>query len=252
MAFELFVALRYLLARRKQAFISLISLISTLGVAVGVMALVIALGADDGACRESCATGSSARRRTCTCGRQVASRTTARRSPRFAPSRALLAPGPPSSGRRSSRPHEPTRSSVSRVLIRPSRPASTDIQRAMQSGSIEALAPVSEEELPGILIGRNLAEQLGVGTGDTGNVAFAAGHLVAHGHDSTDASRACRGRLHAGAIRVRRGVRIRFARVRRAVAGQGGSRSHRVTGRRTSTRRLASRNASQPSLASST
>src|SRR5687767_771882 len=43
MAFEFFVALRYLLARRKQAFISLISLISTIGVAVGVMALVIAL-----------------------------------------------------------------------------------------------------------------------------------------------------------------------------------------------------------------
>ena len=41
--FELFVAVRYLLARRKQAFISLISLISTLGVMVGVMALLIAL-----------------------------------------------------------------------------------------------------------------------------------------------------------------------------------------------------------------
>jgi lipoprotein-releasing system permease protein len=40
---ELFVALRYLLAKRKQAFISLISLISTLGVAVGVMALIVAL-----------------------------------------------------------------------------------------------------------------------------------------------------------------------------------------------------------------
>ena len=43
MSFELFIALRYLLARRKQAFISLISLISTLGVTVGVMALIIAL-----------------------------------------------------------------------------------------------------------------------------------------------------------------------------------------------------------------
>src|SRR5512147_842098 len=41
--FELHVALRYLLARRKQAFISVISLISILGVVVGVMALVIAL-----------------------------------------------------------------------------------------------------------------------------------------------------------------------------------------------------------------
>ncbi len=37
------VALRYLLAKRRQAFISVISLISTLGVTVGVMALVIAL-----------------------------------------------------------------------------------------------------------------------------------------------------------------------------------------------------------------
>ena len=43
MSVELFVALRYLLARRKGAFISLISLISVLGVAVGVMALLIAL-----------------------------------------------------------------------------------------------------------------------------------------------------------------------------------------------------------------
>ncbi len=41
--FELQIALRYLLAKRKQAFISVISLISTLGVTVGVMALVIAL-----------------------------------------------------------------------------------------------------------------------------------------------------------------------------------------------------------------
>ena len=43
MPFELHIALRYLLAKRKQAFISVISLISTLGVTVGVMALVIAL-----------------------------------------------------------------------------------------------------------------------------------------------------------------------------------------------------------------
>ena len=43
MSFELYIALRYLLAQRKQAFISLISLISTLGVTLGVMALVVAL-----------------------------------------------------------------------------------------------------------------------------------------------------------------------------------------------------------------
>jgi lipoprotein-releasing system permease protein len=41
--YELFIASRYLLARRKQAFISLISLISGVGVAVGVTALLIVL-----------------------------------------------------------------------------------------------------------------------------------------------------------------------------------------------------------------
>ena len=41
--FELYVATRYLLARRRQAFISVISAVSALGVTVGVMALVIAL-----------------------------------------------------------------------------------------------------------------------------------------------------------------------------------------------------------------
>src|SRR5438046_43567 len=41
--FELFVAVRYLLARRKQAFISLISFISVIGLMIGVMAVLIAL-----------------------------------------------------------------------------------------------------------------------------------------------------------------------------------------------------------------
>ena len=43
MSFELFVARRYLTARRKQAFISVITLISVLGIAIGVAALVIAI-----------------------------------------------------------------------------------------------------------------------------------------------------------------------------------------------------------------
>src|SRR5881394_230513 len=42
-SFSWFVARRYLTARRRQTFISLISLVSILGVGVGVMALVIAL-----------------------------------------------------------------------------------------------------------------------------------------------------------------------------------------------------------------
>ncbi len=48
MKFELFVALRYLRARRKQTMVSIISAISIIGIAAGVMALVIALALSTG------------------------------------------------------------------------------------------------------------------------------------------------------------------------------------------------------------
>jgi lipoprotein-releasing system permease protein len=48
MKFELFVALRYLRAKRKQTMVSVISGISVLGIAAGVMALVIALSLSTG------------------------------------------------------------------------------------------------------------------------------------------------------------------------------------------------------------
>src|SRR6266545_4826878 len=43
MPYELFIGLRYLKAKRKTAFISIITLISTAGVTLGVMALIIVL-----------------------------------------------------------------------------------------------------------------------------------------------------------------------------------------------------------------
>lgn len=46
--FELFLSLRYLRAKRKQAFISVITVISVLGVMVGVMALVVVLSVMNG------------------------------------------------------------------------------------------------------------------------------------------------------------------------------------------------------------
>src|SRR3984885_128773 len=46
--FELFVARRYLRAKRKQVMISVITAISIVGVAAGVMALVIALAVNNG------------------------------------------------------------------------------------------------------------------------------------------------------------------------------------------------------------
>ena len=48
MTFELFISLRYLLAKRRQTFISLITIISVAGVAVGVMALIVVLAVMNG------------------------------------------------------------------------------------------------------------------------------------------------------------------------------------------------------------
>ena len=48
MSFELFIASRYLVSRRKQTFISVISLMSVLGVAIGVAALVVVMGVYNG------------------------------------------------------------------------------------------------------------------------------------------------------------------------------------------------------------
>jgi len=48
LSFELFVATRYLLSRRKHSFISVISLISIAGIALGVAALIVVLGVMNG------------------------------------------------------------------------------------------------------------------------------------------------------------------------------------------------------------
>jgi lipoprotein-releasing system permease protein len=46
--FELFVARRYLRAKRKEAVVSIVTAISVVGVAAGVMALIIALAINNG------------------------------------------------------------------------------------------------------------------------------------------------------------------------------------------------------------
>jgi lipoprotein-releasing system permease protein len=48
MRFERFIALRYLLTKRNHAFISVISWVSILGVALGVAALIVVLGVMNG------------------------------------------------------------------------------------------------------------------------------------------------------------------------------------------------------------
>ena len=48
MSFELFVAVRYLRAKRKTRFISIVTVISVIGVATGVAALIVAMAINNG------------------------------------------------------------------------------------------------------------------------------------------------------------------------------------------------------------
>jgi lipoprotein-releasing system permease protein len=176
MSFELFVALRYLLARRKQAFISLISLISVLGVAVGVMALLIALALMTGLQGElrDRIIGSAAHVYVFRAGgMQDVERdiTNLRQLPRVqgaAP--AVLGKAMITS--------DTGEGFIDIKGIDPEREKTvTDLQSSLRKGSAEALNRGSDQ-VPGILIGTDLANSLEVDVGDRVQVMSPQGTIT--------------------------------------------------------------------------
>jgi lipoprotein-releasing system permease protein len=176
MRFELFIALRYLLARRKQAFISVISFISTLGVAVGVMALIIALALMTGLQGElrDRILGSTAHVYVWKTGgiddhqAEVAKLMTVPGVRGAAPAMigyALI-----------SSDAETTFINIKGIdpLLEGN---VTDVQKTMQSGSIDGLTRESADGVPGILIGTQLAQKLGVIVGDPVSLLTTQGTL---------------------------------------------------------------------------
>jgi lipoprotein-releasing system permease protein len=162
--FELFVAVRYLLARRKQAFISLISLISTLGVMVGVMALLIALALMTGLQGElrDRIVGSSAHIFVHKVG-GIQDIDAEMAKLKGVPRVLGAAPVINSLGMISGGTQD---AFVTIKGILPARePEVTEIGKAMQTGSLAALNP-TEGQPPGIVIGRELASKLGSSVGD--------------------------------------------------------------------------------------
>jgi len=164
MKFELFIALRYLLARRKQAFISLISLISVLGVAVGVMALLIALALMTGLQGElrDRIVGSAAHVYVFKVGgvqdvgSEIEQMLKLPRVQGAAP--ALLGKAMITS--------EKGLGFIDVKGIDPAREQTvTQLKSSMRKGSPEALDR-GADDLPGILIGKDLAETLEVSIGD--------------------------------------------------------------------------------------
>jgi lipoprotein-releasing system permease protein len=163
--FELHIAWRYLLAKRKQAFISLISLISMLGVAVGVTALVIALALMTGLQGElrDRILGSSAHVYVWKQGgiadyhaevaklRQVPGVTGA------AP--AILGKALLRTGRADA--------FITFKGIDPALEGSvTDLARSVEQGALKGLVRTADGAAPGILIGTDLSRQIGAALGN--------------------------------------------------------------------------------------
>src|ERR671913_1086374 len=165
MPFELHIAWRYLLAKRKQAFISLISLISMLGVAVGVTALVIALALMTGLQGElrDRILGSSAHVYVWKQGgiadyhAEVAKLRKVPGVTGAAPAilgKALL--------RRGREDAFITFKGIDPALEE----SVTDLGRSVEQGALKALVQTADGAAPGILIGADLSRQIGPALGD--------------------------------------------------------------------------------------
>jgi lipoprotein-releasing system permease protein len=176
MRFELFIALRYLLARRRQAFISLISLISTLGVAVGVMALIIALALMTGLQGElrDRILGSTPHIYVWRTG-GIADYQAEVGKLRAVPHVTAAAPAILGKALVST---ESGDAFITFKGIDPAlEPGVTDIERTMQQGNVTGVATRSDEDLPGILVGTHLAELLRVRVGDSVTLTTPQGTL---------------------------------------------------------------------------
>ena len=178
--FELHIAFRYLLAKRKQAFISVISLISTLGVAVGVAAVVIALAVMTGLQQElrDRILGSNPHVYVSRVGGIDDYRAEVGRL-REMPNIVGAAPAVLGQGlisaNRGTNPVEIK--GVDPAL----EPTVTDVKRAMQSGNLDALVNRGDE-IPGIVLGQDLASSLGVSVGDSVQVLTLEGVLTPMGN----------------------------------------------------------------------
>lgn len=182
MRFEWFVCLRYLKAKRKQSFISLISLISVAGVMVGVMALIVVLAVMTGFTSEfrDKILGINSHVVVQDLGGTLPDyRTTAATIAKipgvvgvtpYIYSQAMLTGGAGGTG------------AVLRGLDPASATSVLDLNRHMVAGTIDALNPANGNQgLPGIILGKELANQLQVMVGDRVKLLSAAGPLTPMG-----------------------------------------------------------------------
>jgi lipoprotein-releasing system permease protein len=177
--FELRVALRYLTARRKQAFISVISGISVLGVTVGVMALMIALGLMTGLQGEirSRILGATAHISVFKSGSVTIegwreAMDTLRRVPR------VLGAAPAVYGKGLLTSSTGSAVATLKGVLPVYERSVTELGSQVATGSLDALREgASDGAQPPVLLGRDLAQSLGVAVGDVVSLTSPQGRL---------------------------------------------------------------------------
>jgi len=183
MAYELFIGLRYLKAKRKQTFISVITFISILGITVGVTALIIVL---------SVMTGFEENLREKILGINANVVVTELGAPmkeyKEVSSRVLQVPGvvgatPFTYNQAMISASGGVIGAVIRGLDMETTGSVTVLPEKIKEGSMEGLRPRLGEgaESAGIIIGRELARNIGVSVGDTVNVISPMGTMTPAG-----------------------------------------------------------------------
>jgi lipoprotein-releasing system permease protein len=173
--FELHIALRYLLAKRKQAFISVISLISTLGVTVGVMAVIIALAVMTGLQEElqKRILGSNPH---IFVYKRGGIEDYHQEVEKLRAVQGVTGAAPEILGKALITTPEAQEFVTFKGIDPALEPSVTDIQPAMRSGSLEALSQTGEG-VGGIVLGSDLARDLKVKVGDSVSVTTPEGTL---------------------------------------------------------------------------
>lgn len=180
--FELFIAIRYLLAKRRQAFISLISLISTIGVAVGVMALILALALMTGL------QGELRDRLLGATGHVYVWKTAANGIEDYRSDVQKLSAVPgvvgaaPAVDDKALITSETSSQFISVKGIEPGLERSvTDIGSGMLAGRLDSVGTGADTDLPSILLGTDLARSLNVNVGDRVRLVSPSGTLTPMG-----------------------------------------------------------------------
>jgi lipoprotein-releasing system permease protein len=179
MNFELFVSLRYLLAKRRQAFISLITIISVAGVAVGVMALIVVLAVMNGFQQDL---------RDRILG-VTSHAVIGHFQGNFSDYRQVVTEVEQEDGVAAATPFVLTQvmmssgRSVAGAILRGVDPETagrvTRLEQNLQSGSLQTALALSEDQsAPGIVLGVELAARLGVQKGDYVTLISPTGRLT--------------------------------------------------------------------------